>query len=173
MRTFQLLLLLVIVVQSCTEQASDEPEDYQINLGSEAVILVDTKDSLSISGVKAIPFDVFRRNELKYLSIFGQDCDMAGIECFAISEIPKEISKLKKLEELHLKLNYITTLPIEILELKNLRVLDINENPGFDDIEKVEQMTWLEEFSCYGCQISDKDRERLIQKLPNCKIGIE
>ena len=173
MRTIQFLIFILIGLQSCSGQVSNEIESKSANQSEEVIVKIDTKDSLSISGVKAIPHDVFDRRDLKYLSIWGQDCDIVGMECFAISEISSEIEKLRNLEELHLTLNYITTLPSEILELKKLRVLDLTENPGFNDIERIVQMTWLEEFYCFGCHLSKADLEELQQKLPNCKIGTE
>lgn len=69
-------------------------------------------------------------------------------------------------------LNYITELPEEILELKNLKILDLTENPSFSDIGMVSQLTWLQEFYCYGCRITPDEPEQLIVLLPNCKIGI-
>ena len=173
MKSIQFLIIVVIVLQSCSGQSSNKPESEKTILNKLLITKVDTKDSLSITGVKTIPFNVFKRKELKYLSIWGQDCDIAGEECFAISEIPNEIEKLENLEELHLTLNYITTLPSEILKLKSLRVFDLTENPGFNDIDKVVQMKWLEEFYCFGCHLSETDIEKLKQELPNCKIGID
>jgi hypothetical protein len=173
MRIIQFLIIVVIVLQSCSGQSSNKAESEKTIPNQELITKIDTKDSLSITGVKTIPSDLFNRSELKYLSIWGQDCDMLGVECFAISQIPNEIEKLENLEELHLTLNYITTLPSEILKLKKLRVLDLTENPGFNDIDKVVQMKWLEEFYCFGCHLSETDLEKLKQELPNCKIGTE
>lgn len=130
-------------------------------------------DSLSLKGIKEIPQSVFKRTELKYLSVFGQDCDIRPMECFAIEKIPKEIKYLKNLEVLRLTLNYITELPIEIVELRKLKVLDLTENPNFTDLETLEKIKWLEEFYCFGCNLSDKEVLVLKKKLPNCKIVTE
>lgn len=130
-------------------------------------------DSLSLKGIKEIPKNVFNLTELKYLSVYGQDCDMRPMECFAIREIPKEIQNLKNLEVLRLTLNYIRKLPIEILELEKLKILDLTENPNFSDLETVKKMKWLEEFYCFGCNLSDKEVELLKKELPNCKIGVK
>ena len=173
MRTTLFSLLFLIGTQSCSGQSSHETETEKITPSKDLITKIDTKDSLSITGVKTIPLNVFSRKELKYLSIWGQDCDIAEMECFAISEIPNEIEKLEKLEELHLTLNYITTLPSQILTLKKLRVLDLSENPGFRDLNKIVRMTWLEEFYCFGCHISKAELETLKKELPNCKIGTD
>lgn len=168
-----LILFGLIGFQSCSGQAHKETESKDLRSNQEVVTTIDSKDSLAIKGVKSIPPNVFNRTELKYLFVWGQDCDISGRECFAISEIPKEIKKLENLEELHLPLNYITKLPIEILELKNLKVIDLSENPGFADIETVSQMNWLEEFYCFGCHLSESDIEKLKTELPDCKIKTE
>lgn len=134
---------------------------------------VDTKDSLAISGVKTIPAEVFERTELKYLSVWGMDCDFEPIECLAIEELPAAIGQLKNLEELHLGLNYIRTLPPEILQLKKLKHLDLTENPGFTGVETVSKMTWLKNFSCFGCHLTEEQRAELKAALPDCVFGFE
>ena len=130
-------------------------------------------DSLSLKGIKEIPKSVFEQTELTYLSIYGQDCDIRPMECFAINQIPKEIQNLKDLEVLRLTLNYIVDLPIEILELKKLKVLDLTENPQFSDIETLKKIKWLKQFYCFGCNLSEKQIELLKMELPNCKIVTE
>jgi Leucine-rich repeat (LRR) protein len=130
-------------------------------------------NSLSLKGIKEIPKSVFKRTELTYLSIYGQDCDIRPMECFAINKLPTEIRNLKNLETLKLTLNYIEELPIEILELKKLRVLDLTENSNFSDLKTVGKIKWLKEFYCFGCNLSDEEIYQLKKELPNCKIGTE
>ncbi|WP_203296763.1 leucine-rich repeat domain-containing protein [Luteirhabdus pelagi] len=130
-------------------------------------------DSLSLKGIKEIPNEIFENDNLIYLSVFGQDCDIRPKECFAIDKLPPEIGKLVNLEELRLTLNYIQKLPNEILNLRKLRILDLTENQHFSDLETISKMHWLEEFYCFGCYISDNEIEKLRKKLPNCKILIE
>lgn len=167
------LLFLVLGIQSCRGQNQNN-EIHSSNLSSiDTAFVQNESESLSLKGVKEIPAKTFEQSQLTYLSVWGQDCDIAGIECFAISEIPPEIKKLKNLEELYLTLNYIKKLPVEILELKKLRILDLTENPSFNDIEKVTKMKWLNEFYCFGCHLTDSDIKKLKKELPDCKIGIE
>lgn len=130
-------------------------------------------DSLHLNGIKEIPLDVFKRINLTFLSIYGQDCDVSEVDCLAINKLPAEIRNLKNLEVLKLSLNYIEELPFEILELKKLRILDLTENPNFSDIETVGKIKWLKEFYCFGCNLSEKEINQLKKELPNCKIGIE
>ncbi|WP_375561313.1 hypothetical protein ACE193_01805 [Bernardetia sp. OM2101] len=129
-------------------------------------------NSLTLIKIKKIPTEVFDKTNLTYLSVIGQDCCMAGVECFAIREIPKEIKNLKNLETLSLTLNYIEKLPLEILELKKLKILSLTDNPSFSDIETVSKMKWLEEFYCYGCNLSKEEIEYLKKQLSDCKIGV-
>ena len=159
-------------ITSCSSQEKNDNLSTR-KLSDIDTLFVDRKsDSLSLKGIKSIPSEVFNQTQLTYLSVWGQDCDMPEIECYAIREIPKDISKLKNLTELRLTLNYIEKLPVEILELKSLRILDLTENLWFSDIETVIKMNWLKEFSCFGCYLSDSDIEKLKKGLPDCKIGI-
>lgn len=159
MRKFIIILLLLLTVFSCSQ------ENKHISESSLA--------SLSLKGIKNIPMDVFAHKKVKYLSVYGQDCDIAGMECFAIKEIPPQIQELKKLETLVLTLNYIEKLPPEILELKNLKTLDLSENPNFIDIETVSKIKSLEKFYCYGCHLSEEKIQVLKDKLPNCEVFVE
>ena len=172
MKIDHLILLCLIIFQACAKPSSTLTKS-DLSFLRQMFPQIDTKDSLHIQGVKSIPSEVFQRSELKYLSVRGQDCDIAGVECFALTEIPPEIKKLTQLEHLKLELNYIRKLPVELLELKKLRVLDLTENPGFKDVERVAQMTWLQSFYCFGCHLPEEDVERLKKTLPNCKIGVE
>lgn len=162
------LFFLVFIGLCSSSLFGQKPDSSQGKL-----IFIETLDSISISRAKKIPSIVFDKSELKYLSVLGQDCCLSGVECFAISKIPNQIEKLTNLEELHLTLNYIQSLPIEILHLKKLRILDLTDNPSFKDIDTIVQMTWLEEFYCYGCHLSETDIESLKKGLPNCTLGIE
>lgn len=130
-------------------------------------------DSLNLKGIKEIPSNVFNKINLTYLSVYGQDCDVMGIECLAIDRLPSEISKLTNLEILRLPLNYIEQLPKEILELKNLKVIDLTDNPHFSDLETVGKIKWLKEFYCYGCNLSKTEVNKLKNELPNCIIETE
>lgn len=169
MKNYQVLIFFTIGFQCCSGNLDEQAENSEITT-KHWITKISTNDSLAISGVKTIPLEVFENTELKYLSVWGQDCDVAGLECFAIKELPPQIKKLTHLEELHLTLNYITVLPSEILALKNLKILNLTDNPGFKDIQTVIQMQWLEEFYCYGCHLSEEDIKKLHVNLPNCII---
>ncbi|WP_338792351.1 hypothetical protein [Bernardetia sp. MNP-M8] len=164
---FCILLLFV----SCTEKSQESQSEVSLTDINQVKNEEEKSDSLSLTGIKEIPIEVFEKTWLTYLSVIGQDCCLAGVECLAIREIPKEIENLKNLETLSLTLNYIRELPTEILELKSLKTLDLTDNTNFSDIETVSKMKWLEEFYCYGCHLSKEEVEYLKEQLPNCKIG--
>ena len=170
MKNYILLFSVLIFSFSCSKKQEGKNEP----------VLIDTNqlekrerksDSLILKGVKEIPTEVFEKTWLTYLYVHGQDCDVIGVECFAIREVPREIKNLKNLEELNLFLNYVDKLPKEILELKKLKILNLSENPAFSDMETVGKMKWLEQFSCFGCHFSKEEIEYLQRQLPNCKIS--
>lgn len=174
LKRFLLLIAAIFLgLMSCKSTNENSSSKDTVSLNDDRVIIFESTDSLAIRRVKVFPHDILNRKELRYLSIIGQDCDITGMECFAITSIPSEIDKLENLEELYLPLNYITKLPHEILNLKQLEVLDLSDNPGFADVTTLQQMNWLKEFYCYGCQLSDADIKALKMSLPDCIIGIE
>lgn len=165
-----LLFYIILLFFSCHEKQQKNKTEQLFIKTNQVRNEEKISDSLSLKGIKEIPIEVFEKTWLTYLYVFGQDCDVIGVECFAIKEIPKEIKNLKNLEILSLPVNYIEKLPNEILELRKLKVLDLTENPSFDDIEIVGKMKWLESFSCYGCYLSKEEIEYLKNELPNCEI---
>ena len=141
-----------------------------------------------------IPDSVFQMKKLRHLAIQGMECDYGDTKnCWAISEIPKQINNLKELETLTLNVNAIKTLPIEIRELHNLKSLDLTDNQGISDIENIVYLTNLEELALYGCNLEklpveigklkklkhlgisgnnfeETEIERIKKALPNCEI---
>lgn len=171
MKNQVLVFLILFLFFSCNEKPQEKQSEEIFTETSQIESKTNKSDSLSLTGIKEISNDIFDKTWLTYLDILGQDCCMAGVECLAIREIPKEIKNLKNLETLHLTLNYIHELPIEILELKKLKVLNLTDNPGFSDIQTVGKMKWLESFSCYGCYLSKEEIKYLKKELPNCEIN--
>ncbi|MCH2233528.1 MAG: hypothetical protein MK078_04685 [Crocinitomicaceae bacterium] len=174
MKDYFLLFILTFFV-SCTES---ESEINEIEVITDEAIIVDSPASISIendsafiTGVMDFPQEVFNHPNLKYISVWGQDCDIAGMPCYAIDSIPNRIDELTELEELHLGLNYIDELPPNILKLEKLRVLDMLENPGFNDVETVAKIQSLEEFTCFGCRLTEEEKDYLRENLPNCELN--
>lgn len=171
MKSLILSFLSILMFLSCKEQDSNKKSALNSSSKCKTESIKTGLDSISLKGIKEIPQNILKNNQLTYLSVYGQDCDVAGIECLAINNLPKEIKNLENLEVLKLILNYIEKLPNEILELKKLRVLDLTENPNFSDLKTVGKIKWLKEFCCYGCNISEKEIQDLKKELPGCTIG--
>lgn len=127
------------------------------------------------------------------------DCDanlvneLGDTTCWALKAIPIDISKLRNLEILELRVNSIQRVPIEIKALTKLKTLDLTDNPGLEEIENVVELHNLEELILYGCyltklpaaigrlkklrllaltgnNIEAGELERLRKILPNCDI---
>jgi len=115
-----------------------------------------------------IPDFVFAMHSLKHLSITGTDCDSGGHKnCWDITEIPPKIRELKDLTTLVLNVNAIQTIPVELTDLKNLRALDLSDNPALMSVDNVEKISGLEYLMLYGCGL--KKLPERIGDLKNLK----
>jgi hypothetical protein len=140
-----------------------------------------------------IPDSVFTMVNLEHLGIQGMDCDYGGNDCWEIKEIPPAIKNLKKLKSLTLNVNSIEVIPSELAELKNLTVIDFDDNAGFSEVNVLAKMTWLEELTLNGCNLyqlpqdisqwknlktlglagnnfDKKEQQRIKKALPHCRI---
>lgn len=160
-------------------------------------LLSDTSFTVRTDTLKSceIPTWVFEMKNLKHLALEGMDCDYGDDEnCWMLGQIPREIRNLKKLTTFSYSLSRIETIPIELIELKNLKVLDLSDNPGLSNVENVAQIQSLEQLYLYGCnltklpdrisnlknlkylglvgnwQISKTEKARIKKALPNCRI---
>lgn len=151
-----------------------------------------------------IPDSVFQMINLKSLSVTGMDCDYIEFDyngndlttCWMVKEIPSIISNLTELEYLSLRVNAIQSIPREIVELKKLKVIDLTDNPGLEQIDNIVLIENLEELYLYGCNLTkfpndltkmNKLRklglvgnniykleiDRIKKGLPNCEIIFE
>lgn len=147
------------------------------------------------SEYEEFPEVIFEFRSLKSLAIFGNDCDFIreSNPCKHISVIPRDILYLKQLEVLFLPTNRIKKLPEYLKDLDKLRVLDLTFNRGID-ISNIGQLSNLEELYLNDCNLqslpdnlgnlkklkrlglqfnplSDSEREKIRELLPNCEIG--
>ena len=100
---------------------------------------------------KKIPKKVFDLKDLKVFSFTGTECDISEQECNNISEIPKNISNLSKLDELYLVMNNIKSVPLEINNLQSLKILDLSNNKDID-ISNIKIVN-LEILNINGCDL--------------------
>jgi Leucine-rich repeat (LRR) protein len=57
------------------------------------------------------------------------------------------------LEVLELRVNSIQSVPKEIMNLKNLKILDLTDNPGLINIDNVVWLENLEDLVLFGCDL--------------------
>nr|WP_315197686.1 leucine-rich repeat domain-containing protein [uncultured Flavobacterium sp.] len=150
----------------------------------------------------SIPDWVFKMKMLKHISINGmfpeyihEDYGAYHIkdDCYRIQEIPPQIKELSSLTSLSLFDNDIQTIPIELSTLKKLKIIDLSNNSGLENVDNIEKIASLEFLSFYGCHLTEmpanigtlkhlkeldlqgnsingKEQIRIKKALPNCKI---
>ena len=96
------------------ETFSEEGECFEIIIKNRAVIKMD----ICIIGLETIVEPVLQLESLKELHYYGP-----------ISQIPRDIDRLKNLEKLMLYENKIKELPETICNMTSLRLIDLGENP--------------------------------------------
>jgi Leucine-rich repeat (LRR) protein len=84
------------------------------------------------------------------------DCDYSPhANCWMINEIPAKIKNLTELVSLRLTLTSISAIPYEVIELKNLKLLDLTDgslsNSNLDNIARITSLQYL---YLYGCGLS-------------------
>jgi hypothetical protein len=169
-----------------------------INTFNNYVIKSDTSTIFSSSTTKLksnhIPDSIFQMTNLKHISIQGMDCDYSNrANCWMISEIPPQIKNLKNLESIHLNVNAISKIPIELAELDKLNSFDLSDNTGLSDISNLSKLKNLERLGLFGCNLTNLpadigelkklkylgltgnnidpvELKRIKKVLPNCKI---
>lgn len=167
-------------------------------------INLDSSFVVSTSQLKSnsIPDWVFTIKKLKNLSIRGMCCeyevgdygayDIKG-DCFKIAAISSQIKELSKLTALSLPNNDIQTVPNELIALKNLKLIDLSNNPKLQNVDNLEKIVSLEFVSLSGCHLTEmplnignlkhlkeldlignsinaKEQIRIKKALPNCNI---
>jgi hypothetical protein len=169
-----------------------------IRVFKDSRLIISTKELKSNS----IPDWVFEMKKLKNLTINGMfpeyDHGDYGAysmkdDCFRIYEISPKIKNLTGLTSLSLSDNDISSIPIELTELKNLKTIDLSNNSKLRDVTNIEKIVSLEFLSFYGCYltempvnignlkhlkvldldgnpINEQEKMRIKKALPNCKI---
>jgi hypothetical protein len=126
-----------------------------IIIGVESLVPVDLNSILN----KAKNYPLYE------LYIVGFDASM--------KKIPENIMLFRELNTLVLYGNQISAIPSSLIQLKNLRIININFNP----VQTIEPLSGLlknlEELSIKETGISKTEVDILKQKFPNCKIQSE
>lgn len=196
------LFCIALLTGGCTQETHNNPETAHLPV-REVSARMDTTFSALASELKSdhIPDSVFDMIHLKHLDITGMDCDYRIrdkdgndiTECWGISEIPARIANLQELETLSLNVNAIPSIPEELIQLKHLRVLVLDDNTIFTDGANLDKLENLEVLSLNGCKISKlpdgigqlkklrslglaetqldaKEKARIKKALPGCNI---
>ena len=147
-------LLILILGFSANGQNVNIPDaNFKAYLVGNTAINTNLDNEIQVSEANAFTGSI----DCSSLSI----SDLTGIEEFTdltilscgnnqLTELGKEIEKLKKLEELYLQHNQITKLPETIYKLKNLYHLDLSDNElielpsSFGKLKKLEYLDLME-----------------------------
>ena len=84
--------------------------------------------------------------------------------------IPKTLGNLTALEELVLDNNGLTEVPSELGQLINLKILSLSNNKLRAIPEEIKGLEHLKELNIARNPISETEKERIKQWLPNCQI---
>lgn len=140
--------------------------------------------NLSNKSLTAIPDSVFSLTQLEYLELgnsftlypplsgLGKEYG-SGDSMNKVAEIPKDITKLRKLRILGLCFNDLRSLPKEIAELKKLDALDISFNRNLKistQMETLKQMDWLKYLNIIATNADETTIDKLRKSLPKTKI---
>jgi Leucine-rich repeat (LRR) protein len=169
-----------------------------IRVFKDSSLIISTKELKSNS----IPDWVFEMKKLKNLTIDGmfpeynhEDYGAYKLKrnCFRVDEIPPQIKNLTELKSLILPDNDLSSIPNELITLKNLKIIDLSNNPRLHNVTNLEKIVSLEFLSFYGCHltnmptnignlrhlkklaldgnpINEKEKIRIKKALPNCNI---
>jgi Leucine-rich repeat (LRR) protein len=218
-----LFVIAVLFISSCTNKSTKiseikdldtnctETEEKPNDINQDSIfkkmgfsVSLDSSFVISANELKSysIPDWVFKLKNLKKLEIMGMYCEyefgdygaysIKG-DCFKIQEILPQIATLTELTSLSLPRNDIQTLPIELTALKNIKLIDLSDNPGLHNVNNIEKIVSLEFLSFYGCHLTEmpanignlkhlkeldlegnsisiKEQIRIKKALPNCNI---
>ena len=128
--------------------------------------------TLIIIGVKSLaPVDLnYILNKAKNYPLY--ELYIVGFDA-GMKKIPEKIMLFRELNTLVLYGNQLSALPSSLIQLKNLKILNLNFNP-VQTIEPLSDLVKnLEELSIKETGISQTEVAVLKQKFPNCKIQAE
>lgn len=137
---------------------------------------------LSNKNLTGIPDSVFSLTQLEHLDLGNSFTLYPPLSILGpassdspnkITDIPKEIMRLRHLQTLGLCFNDLRSLPKEIVELKKLDTLDISFNENFNlasQLETLTQMQWLKYLNIIAINSDGNTIDKLRNAMPTTKI---
>ncbi len=113
---------------------------------------------LSITG--AIPADIIKLPNLQVLIISGQ---------VDLKQVISQISSLP-IQELYVRECQLSSMPTEIVSLKNLRQLDLSFNKYTSLPNELAQLAKLHTLNLLENPLADAEKDKLKKMLPNTKV---
>lgn len=104
---------------------------------------------LQEGGIHTLTADIGKLTGLKLLHLYGD----RNLKYPLLKKVSPQIAKCRKLEELLLNQNDLTTLPEEITKLKNLKLLSVGENHLKNLSPNLKK--WLQKYDPKGLKLQD------------------
>jgi hypothetical protein len=116
---------------------------------------------LSLNGVQTIPADVAKLPNLQVLIVSGTQVDL--------KQVISQISSLP-IQELYVRESQLSSLPTEIVSLKNLKQLDLSFNKYTTLPTELSQLGKLQTLNLLENQFGDAEKDKVKKMLPNTKV---
>lgn len=116
---------------------------------------------LSLSGVQTVPADVTKLPNLQVLIVSGTQVDL--------KQVISQISGLP-IQELYVRESQLSSLPPEIVSLKNLKQLDLSFNKYTTLPAELSQLVKLQTLNLLENQFGDAEKDKVKKMLPNTKV---
>jgi len=159
------------MLSECTTLILDFSVPITQTLVSQMELFQSIKTLIIIGVENLVPVDLnYILNKAKNYPLY--ELYIVGFDA-SMKRIPENIMLFRELNTLVLYGNQISAIPSSLIQLKNLRILNINFNP-VQTIEPLSDLVKnLEELSIKETGISQTEVAVLKQKFPNCKIQAE
>ncbi len=159
------------MLSECTTLILDFSVPITQTLVSQMELFQSIKTLIIIGVENLVPVDLnYILNKAKNYPLY--ELYIVGFDA-SMKRIPENIMLFRELNTLVLYGNQISAIPSSLIQLKNLKILNINFNP-VQTIEPLSDLVKnLEELSIKETGISQTEVAVLKQKFPNCKIQAE
>lgn len=159
------------MLSECTTLILDFSVPVTQTLVSQMELFQSIKTLIIIGVESLVPVDLnYILNRAKNYSLY--ELYIVGFDA-GMKKIPEKIMLFRELNTLVLYGNQLSALPSSLIQLKNLKILNLNFNP-VQTIEPLSDLVKnLEELSIKETGISQTEVAVLKQKFPNCKIQAE